>query len=167
MQGELDRLLRVLATQIERHEALRDCIARQREAIRCADIDAMTRVCEEEHAVARSIGDAEKERLALVGRVTASVRPQAAEPLTLAEIAALGDPPRCRGLEELAGRLREVIELVRHEASVVRAAADTLSGHVSGILQTVYGALSAAPVYEQRGRLSVGNQIDHCVDIKS
>jgi hypothetical protein len=31
----------------------------------------------------------------------------------------------------------------------------------------VYGALSGAPVYEQRGRLSLGSQLDHCVDLKS
>jgi len=67
----------------------------------------------------------------------------------------------------LAGALREATAKVRRESSIVTAAAEALSRHMTGIMQTVNSALSRVGVYERRGRIAVGAQMDFCVDLKS
>jgi len=162
-----ERLIRILAVQIDRHRELLSCIGRKRQAIRVAAIDAMTATCQEEHVIVQQIGDLEKRRLEVIGRVTELVAPDAEKPLTLAEIARAAGQPHQRELEALAERLREAIGTVRRESSVVRAAAEALSRHMSGIKQTVNSALSRVGLYESRGRIAVGAQTALCVDMTS
>jgi len=167
LSGPLDRMGRVLAAQIEGHRKLLSCIEKKRQAIRSADIDAITKLCQAEQAIAHRLGDLEKQRLELVGRLTERLAPDAARPLSLREITAAADEGRRGALEALAQRLREAIETVRRESSIVTAAASALSRHMTGIMQTVNSALSRVGVYERRGRIAVGAQMDFCVDLKS
>lgn len=167
LSGPFDRLGRVLAAQIEGHRKLLSCIEKKRQAIRDADIDAITKLCQAEQAITHRLGDLEKQRLELVGRLTERLAPDAAEPLSLCEIAAAADEGRRGGLEALAQGLREAIETVRRESSIVTAAAGALSRHMTGIMQTVNSVLSRVGVYERRGRIAVGAQMDFCVDLKS
>jgi hypothetical protein len=167
LSAPLDRLMRILVAQVERHRRLLACIERKRQAIRTADIDGITNLCRTEQAIAHRLGDLEKQRLGLVGRLTEAIAPRAARPLSLREIAALADPERRRRLEALAETLRDAIGKVRRESSIVTAAADVLSRHMTGIMQTVNAALSRVGVYERRGRIALGAQMDFCVDVKS
>jgi hypothetical protein len=167
LSAPLDRLMRILAAQVERHRRLLACIEHKRGAIRTADIEGITRLCQAEQRIAHRLGELEKQRLALVGRFTELVSPKAAKPLSLQEIAALADPERRRRLEALAVTLRDLIGRVRRESSIVTAAANALSRHMTGIMQTVNAALSRVGVYERRGRIAVGAQMDFCVDVKS
>ncbi|MDY7107796.1 MAG: flagellar protein FlgN [Planctomycetota bacterium] len=167
LSASLDRLMRILAAQVDRHRRLLTCIERKRQAIRGADIDGITKLCQAEQRIAHRLGELEKQRLALVGRLTERTAPRAAKPLSLREIAALADPERRRRLEALAETLREMIGRVRRESSIVTAAANALSRHMTGIMQTVNAALSRVGVYERRGRIAVGTQMDFCVDVKS
>jgi hypothetical protein len=163
----LERLARILSAQIERHRRLLSCIEKKRQAIRTADIDAITRLCQAEQAIVQRQGDLEKQRLALVGQFTGRLAPDAARPLSLREIAAAAEPPQRERLEALAEALRGATEKVRRESSIVTAAADALSRHMTGIMQSVNSALSRVGVYERRGRIAVGAQMDFCVDLKS
>jgi hypothetical protein len=164
---DAETLLKVMTHQLEHYRRLHGCINRKRQAIRSADIDAITALCQMENALIQRLGDLEKQRLECVGRVTERAAPRAAQPLSASEIAARLDGPIGAALAQLATRLRDAVTDVRRESSVVAAAADALNRHVSGIMQTVTGALTGTRVYESRGRLAVAAQPDHCIDIKS
>ena len=167
LQTEVELLKRMLAVQIDAQRTLLSCVQQKREAIRTANIDTITALCQQENEIIQKVATLEKKRLALVGRITQRVSPQAAKPLSLNEIAdAAGDGlgPRLR---TQAQTLREAIQAVRRESSIVNAAAATLSRHMAGIMQTVNSALSRIGVYERKGRISVGTQMDFRVDLKS
>lgn len=163
----METLTSILGKQIELHRALRALIERKRDAIRTADIDAITELCRRENAVAQQLGDLEKKRLEIVGLLTGRFEPDAVTPLTLREITRHADPSRQTELRLLADTLRAEVEAVRRASSIVRAAAEALSRHMSGILQTVTGALSRVGVYERRGRIAGTTQTQNCVDLTS
>jgi len=163
----VDLLMTILTEQLDGHERLLSSIERKREAIRSADIDVISALCQEENDIVQRLGDLERGRLELVGVMTERRSPEAARPLSLEEIAADVDPTRRERLETLVERLRAVVRTVRNESSIVATAATALSRHMTGIMQTVHRALSQAGVYERRGRIAVGSQMDFCVDVKS
>jgi len=160
-------LLRMLAVQLESHRQLLSCIQRKREAIRTADVNAITDLCQQENVIIQRLGDVEKQRLTLIGQMTERLAPHAAVPLTLPQIAEAVDDGRGQALLGLAEDLRCAIDEVRHESSIVNLAAQSLSRHMAGIMQTINGALSRLGVYERRGRVAVGTQTEFRVDIKS
>ena len=162
-----DELQEAMAAQLEDHQRLLRCIERKEAAIRSADIEAVTRICQEENGIAQRLGELEKQRLGLVGRITESLHPGAETPLTVSAIAeAIDDPARTR-LLALGEQLRATVGQVRRASSVVRSAAEALSRHMTGIRQTVESALSRAGVYGKRGRIALGAQLQFSVDIKS
>ena len=55
----------------------------------------------------------------------------------------------------------------RRGSSVVRMASEALNRHMIGVLQTVRSALSGAGVYERKGQVALGAQLDFSVDVKS
>ena len=167
LDARIDRLMRILAVQIDSHTRLLACIEKKRQAIRAADIDAITQLCQAEQAIIQRLGDVEKRRLGLVGELTGQLAPEAPQPMTLDAIAEAVGGPRRKALIEVAARLRQTIQTVRRESSIVRAAADALNRHITGIMQTVNSALSRVGVYERKGRIATGSQMDFCVDIKS
>jgi hypothetical protein len=160
-------LLRMLAALAESHRELLGLIREKREAIRTADIARITATCEAEQRVARRIGDIEKQRLALIGELAPALGETVAPTLALREIAARVEEPLRGRLHEESEALRRDVEAVRRESSIVTAAADGLNRHLAGIMQKVHGALSRVGVYERRGRIAVGSQMDFCVDVKS
>ena len=163
----VEALEKILLVQLEGHQRLLQCIERKREAIRHADINAISEICNQEHAILRRISDFEKHRLELIGRITQSLAPNASAPLTVSEIALQASEPQRSALQTAAAQLRDALEAVRRESAVVRAAAESLSRHMSGILQTVHAALSRARVYGSRGRITLGAQVQSLVDVKS
>ena len=61
----------------------------------------------------------------------------------------------------------EEVRTVRRESSIVTTAAEALRKHVTGIMQSVNRAISRAGTYERKGQISVGSQLDFCVDLTS
>ena len=165
--SHVELLMRMLAHQFEAYKKLLSCIEQKRQAIRSADIDGIMSLCKVENTIVRRIGDIEKKRLALVGRITGQLAPDADKPLSPSEIGDLIDEPQRTELTTLAAQLRETVLTVRKESSIVKSAADALSLHMSGIMQTINSALSRVGVYERRGRISVCAQMEFCVDLKS
>lgn len=160
-------LERILSAQIEEHQRLRGCIDRKREAIRTADINAVSEICGEENAVIQRVAELERRRLELVGRMTQSLDAKASAPMTLSQLAvALGDGQGSR-LAAYADQLRSLIADVKRQSSIVRNAAEALSRHMSGIVQTVHSALSRARVYSRRGQINLGVQLESSLDLKS
>jgi len=162
-----EQLIRILALQADGHRKLLDCVRQKRDALRRADIDAIAALCHREHDIARRVGDLEKLRLELVGKVTAKRTPHAAKPMTLTQIAHAVGQPQQRELEALATTLKNAIGEVRRESSVVRAATEALGRHMAGLIQTVNGAISRAGVYERKGRIAASGQTALCVDVSS
>lgn len=163
----VDATERILRDQLEMHRTLLQCIARKKHAIRTADIAGVTRICGEENAIVQRLAETEKQRLALLGRMTQFVNPGADRPLAVTELAEHAPEPQRSRIIALAVQLREALQQVQKESSVVRAAAETLSRHMTGIMQTVHAALNRTRVYGHRGRISTATQFPAVVDIKS
>lgn len=162
--AELEENLRA---QLARHHRLASALEAKREAIRTAQIDALAGICAGENEQLQHLGELEKRRLGLIGTLTERLEPDAAAPLTISDIAARTGAEQARRLLALRDELRETVKSVRRQSSVVRAAMESLNRHMIGILQTVRAALSGAGVYERRGRVSLGAQIDCSVDVRS
>ncbi len=160
----LEHLLRA---QLDGHKRLLQCVSRKRESIRTADIRALTTVCAEENKIIQMMAEIEKRRLDLIGALTQAIRPKAEKPLPVSEIAMVAADPLQTRLLALSAELRETLTELRRQSSIVRNAAETLSRHMTGIVQTVHSALSRARVYSHRGNITLGTSLQSMVDIKS
>ena len=164
---EIELLEETLRRQLEGHRKLLGCIERNREAVRLADIEQIAGLCREQNGIVQYLAELEKARLALVGRLTERLDPAAEKPLPLKRIVeTLDGPPRER-ISNLSEDLRSAIGEVRKSSAVVRGAADALSRHMSGLMQTMQAALGRALVYGRRGRLETRGQNQYCLDIRS
>lgn len=163
----LERIESILRRQLLAYEHLESLLERKREAIRQARANDMAVLCHEEHPLVQRIAELEKERLTAVGVLTEQANPGAAHPLAMREIALLAEGEQRERLIGLGARVVEVVERVQRQSSVLRAAAEQLSRHITGVLQVVQGALSQAGVYGRRGRLAVGVPVQSMVDFKS
>ena len=161
---QLELLLR---SQQQDYENLGQMIQRKREAIRHADMNAITDLCQQENTIAQKVTETEKARLILTAELTRAIDPKASRPLSMSEVAQAIDEPNRTRLLQLSQTLRGTIEEVRAASRIVRAAADGLSRHMGGLLQTVQSALSRARVYSDRGRIATGAQYQFCLDLKS
>jgi hypothetical protein len=130
-------------------------------------MDAIKSVCQEQNRLAQQLAELEKSRLTVVGRLTESLHPQAAAPLSLNQIAEAAGEPAGDRLTALAGQLRAAVQEVKRASTVVRTAADALARHMSGLMQTVHSALTRARVYGRRGRLDTGAQSRFAIDVTS
>ncbi len=164
---EAQRLGAAMRAQLEDHQRLLGCLERKRGAIAAADIEAVTRICGEEHTIVQRLAELEKNRLGTVGRITAALAPDAAQPMTVTAIAEAIDEPGRSSLLVLAEQLRATVAEVRQASTVVREAAEALNRHLTGIRQTVQSALSRARVYGQGGRLTAGAPMQFSVDVAS
>jgi hypothetical protein len=164
---ELALLERILRRQLEEHQRMLACMERNREAVRRADMEAIKHVCQEQNSIAQQLSELEKSRLTVVGRLTGSLQPQAAVPLSVSQIAEAVGEPAGRRLTVLAGQLRTTVEEVRRASTVVRTAADALARHMAGLMQTVHSVLTRARVYSHRGRLAMGAQARFSIDVTS
>jgi len=167
LRREIRLLEEILRRQLEAHKQLFACIERNREAVRQADMQQIRSICEEQNTVTQGLAELEKVRLAIVGRLTERLEPDAQQPLSLSRIAAELDQPASGRFETLAAQLRQAVGEVRRASAVVRAAADTLARHMSGLMQTVQSAMGRATVYGRRGRIEPGQQNQFCLDIRS
>lgn len=165
---KLVRLLEgILCAQHDDYKKIAEYIARKQEAIRNANMEDITNICQHEHVVAQHATQLEKQRLVLIGEITSRLQPNASDPLTVSQIAeSLAEPDRNRILE-LAGALQQTVNEVRAASSIVRKASDALAVHMGGLLQTMQSVLSKAQVYSQKGRISIATQSQFCLDIKS
>ncbi len=167
LRHDIRLLEATLRRKLEAHKQLLVCVERNREAVRQADMQQIRSICEEQNTVAQGLAELEKVRLALVGRLTERLEPNAQRPVSLSRIAAELDEPAGGRFKTLAAQLKHAVEEVRKASAVVRAAADTLARHMSGLMQTVQSVLGRATVYGRRGRIETGQQNQFCVDIRS
>jgi hypothetical protein len=160
-------LLRIMAQQLEHNQRMLACFEKKKEAIRTARIDEVPDICKVEQAIVREMEKTRSQRTTIMRSMTALCAPSAKKPLGLFELASKLDDPHGPRLREMTELLRDSIEKVRAESSIVTAAAAALNRHITGVMQSVRGALSNVGVYERKGCIAMGAQMDFCVDIKS
>jgi hypothetical protein len=162
-----DQLLAMLRQQVEHQRSLIALVKRKREAIRIADFPAIQNLCKHEQRVIGAVTALERQREACTRKLTAVVSPGAREALTISGIAQAIGGNLQEELLKAADELRELMRQLQHESSVVRRAAEALSGHMTGIMQAVQGAFSATPTYGAKGRIRGGAQLEYSVDVQS
>lgn len=161
------RLEQILRSQQQDYEKLGQLIECTRQAIREADMNAIADICQQQNTIAQHVTELEKARLTLVGKLTEMLDPTASKPFSISEVVQAIDEPNRSRMLQLSDELRSTVEEVRGSSQVVRAAADALARHMSGLLQTVQSALSRARVYSDQGRIATGAQYQFCLDLKS
>jgi hypothetical protein len=67
----------------------------------------------------------------------------------------------------LRDELRALILEVRSETSIVRQAAERLSAHIAGVVQSVHAVLAHANVYSSAGQIATGGGMISSLDIRS
>lgn len=167
LENMLDALEKMLRSQLEAHEQLLELLERKREAVRHAKIDTISELLDQERRSIERIAEIERGREQVVRRITEQLQPGAAEPLPLTMIAERADEPVQSRLLGIAAQLREMVAKVKQTSSVVRSAAEALSNHISGVMQTFHAAMSRAGVYGRQGQLAGGTQMEHSVDVKT
>lgn len=164
----VDSLVGLLSAERDDYRAMLALIERKSTAIRHAHLDRMEELFEEECRIINRLSEMEARRGELLQQIGEHLTSDGKSKLTVKEIADfLDDETRRTRLLAVAEELREVATETRTRNSKVRAAAEALARHMSGVMQTVRSALSRAGVYEQKGRLAVGAQLDFSIDVRS
>ena len=156
-QASLERIVFEL---IDRHERLLDALGAQRVAMAAADparLGEAGRLCAD---LLEDIGTLEDERRALFGEESTGKR------TTIDEIAPALDAERRERVIDLGARLRGLIERCKREQSSLRAAAETLSGHMEGLIRQVVAKLSHSGAYDASGRVEQGRAVVSALDLK-
>jgi len=151
MEKKIAKLEQILSKQLEEHELMFGLLKRKREALRQANHRLVRDCCEQENHRVQAIGELEKHRLRLVGELTLMLNPHAAAPMLLGELAERLDEPARGRLLVFRQQLREKMEQIRHDASVVRRATESLTRHMQGLVQTISGAMNCGGVYGSGG----------------
>lgn len=164
-RADAARILEILARTEAAYRRILAGIHARRAALRAADFVRFAALGKDESRLAAEIAELDRARLAESRQL--ATRLALAPEAPLADIAArLGDTDRAR-LDAARAALRELILAVRRESSVVRQAAERLSAHMAGILQSVHSALAHANVYSRGGRIAVGANVLSSLDIRS
>jgi len=137
----------------------------RREAVRVADLARFTKLADNESRILARLSELDRVRVAEARAL--ATRMALPPDATLADIAArLPEPTRAQ-VDLARSELKDALEVVRRESSVLRQAAERLSAHMAGILQSVHSALAHANVYSRGGRIAVGANVMSSLDIRS
>jgi hypothetical protein len=137
----------------------------RREAVRVADLARFTKLADNESRILARLSELDRVRVAEARAL--ATRMALPPDATLADIAArLPEPTRAQ-VDLARSELKDALEIVRRESSVLRQAAERLSAHMAGILQSVHSALAHANVYSRGGRIAVGANVMSSLDIRS
>ncbi len=165
-RGTPERLILVLEKSKALYQQLLAHSKARRAALRAGDFAGFSQIDEPERRIVAQIEELDQLRLgeakALATRIGLS--PDA----SLVEIA--DKLPRESGGRVIALRdeLRSLVLEVRRESSVVRQAAERLSAHIAGIVQSVHSVLAHANIYSSGGQIAtVGGGVISSLDIRS
>ncbi len=168
-RANIELLRQLLSRQLDLHTRLLECIDAKREAIRTADIDEVTALCQREQKIMTTLNDLEIKREPIVRHLATllELHLPTDKAITSGTIAAELDEPYKGTLQALAAQLRDRIGEVKHAHSIVRQASDALNRHMTGVMQSVQAAMNKTGVYERRGRLAHATPVMRSVDLRS
>ena len=151
LQHATHALQAVLQQLVGQHSTMLELLERKRVAIRSHDTRAMTELCQLENECVKAISELEKTRLELVANMTLIVKPDAAEPMRMAEMAEhLPEPARGQLLVQRQQML-DKMQQVQAETQVVRQATDAIMKHMTNLVQTVTAFSSGVTTYSAQG----------------
>ena len=165
MDESLDQLESILKQLSTCHESLLSLLAGKRQAMRDAQPDRVTDLCDQENRFVQKITQLETKRLELIGQLTEALDPNAQQPLHLNDLAQHLPEPRRGRLLVLRQQLRQRMVRVRDETAVLRRATESLTRHMQGVIQTVAGAM--AGVYGQGGTPTPAAMTVSTFDVKA
>lgn len=146
-------LAELLERQSGAHERMLEHLHRTREAIRTADVVAVTECCGRERELLAEIHELEARRREVVDGVTRIVAPGRREPMPLTELSGhLPDEAAAR-LLQLGETLRRSLEESARVSSIVTAAAEAVGRQLSGLVQTIGTVIAGPGTYGRRGRV--------------
>ena len=100
----------------------------------------------------QAVSDLEKERLGIMGELTALLAPASQEPLRLLDLAQrIKEPIRGR-LLVLRQELKQRITQSEKETAMARRATESLVRHMQGLIQTIGNVMTGVGVYSHKGR---------------
>lgn len=164
-RGSPERLIAVLTKTVPLYRQLLAASRDRRAALRTADFAGFSKIDASEKRIIAEIAELDHERLGEARAIAAKLGLPAD-----ASLAEIGEklPPDVGGrLIALREELRGLVIDVRRESSVVRQAAERLSAHIAGIVQTVHAAIAQANVYSSGGRIATGGGVISSLDIRS
>lgn len=160
----LEALERVLHAELADHHVLLADLDAKREAIRIANVYRINEITRREEQVLQRMGQRAQQRKQLGERAAQAARIEAAP---FSALLAMSQDDQAERLREMKRELESAGQEVKRRSTVVRSAAEALSRHMAGVLQTVTGALSRAGVYSRRGTLQLGQATASSVDVQS
>lgn len=162
-----ERLDAALRDLIGAHEELLRLAASQRIAISRADARALSDILNAQAAVAQRVVELEQQRQGAVVLLTKAAPQAAGAKATISQLArAIADPARSR-LLALAERLRDLLNRLHIEHMALRAAAESLSSHMEGLMRQVCRKLSHAGTYARSGAIDTGGAVLTALDVRS
>lgn len=174
--GAVERLDSALRGLLTEHEELLRIAAVHRAAISSADVRTMSDCLNAQHAAAERIGELERQRQRAVldlasasgGSVASGVAPSPSPVrTTMAQLTrTLAEPLRAR-LLAVSERLRDVLNRLQVEHNAIRAAAESLSSHMEGLMRQVCRRLSHAGTYARTGSVEASVSVVTTLDVRS
>jgi hypothetical protein len=165
-RGTPERLVTVLERTKALYQQLHGHSKARRAALRAGDFAGFSKIDEPERRIVAQIEELDQLRLgeskALAARL--GLPPDA----SLAEIGQRLPPAIGARVIALREELRALVLEVRRESSVVRQAAERLSAHIAGIVQSVHSVLAHANIYSSGGQIATaGGGVISSLDIRS
>lgn len=164
MDELLSQLVEQMQSLLETHQSLLTLVRRKQEAMRLGQADLVSETCTLENEHLQRIAELEKQRQQIVGHITESLAPDAAEPLRLQQIAERVDEPRRGQLLVLHQQMRQTMQTIQRENDVSRRAAEGLLRHMQGIVQQVTQVMGAA-TYGRRGAVTPESASVHSISV--
>jgi hypothetical protein len=155
----------IIVAQDEGYARLGGLVAARREAIRVADMAALSAALDGERRAIAALAELDRRRSEAVA-VIARRFGMPADAVNVSAIAAKAPSRIGERLLAAAERLRLRIAAVRGESALVRTAAESLAQHVAGLLQTVAAAFASAKTYGRAGRLATTTPL-RSIDLQS
>ena len=163
--GTPERLIAILERSGTLYAQLMTHAKARRAALRAGDFAGFSRLDEPEKRVVAQIADLDQQRLAEARALAAKLG--LAADASLVQIAEKLPPSPGGRILILREELRTLILEVRRETSVVRQAAERLSAHIAGIVQSVHAALAHANIYSSAGQIATSGGSISSLDIRS
>lgn len=165
-RGNPERLLVVLDRSRTLYRQLLELSKTRRAALRAGDFAGFSKIDEPEKRIVAQIEELDHLRVGEAKAIAA--RLGLAPDASLVQIAEILPPETGARIVAVREELRALVLEVRRESSVVRQAAERLSAHIAGIVQSVHSVLAHANIYSSGGQIAtVGGGAISSLDIRS
>jgi hypothetical protein len=162
-----DCLERIIIELDARHDELLALLERKRQAIARADADAIHECCRLECRTIDDIRSIEAKRQLIVRDLALAIGANDPGALGVEQIAAHASPEQAERLLAVSTPVKSKIERLRQRSAVLKQAAEALSRHMSGVMQSVHAAMAQTRVYGRQGRLSPAGGVPSMLDLTS